>query len=102
AAQSLGASPMRTFIHVTLPLSSPGVSSGLLLVFLLTLSAYVTITLVGGPRQKLLVSLVYDNITNFQWPQAAATAFVLLAVAVAGTLLILAVVRPSRVRGAQR
>lgn len=99
AAQSLGASPWRTFVHVTLPLSSPGVSSGLLLVFLLTLSAYVSITLLGGPRQKLLVSLIYDSVSNFLWPQAAATSFLLLGVAVAGTLAILAVVRPGRVQG---
>ena len=52
---------------------------GALLVFLLTLSAYVTITLLGGPRSKLLVSLVYDSVVAFQWPQAAALAFVLLA-----------------------
>lgn len=102
AAQSLGASPMRTFLHVTLPLSAPGVASGLLLVFLLTLSAYVTITLLGGPRSKLLVSLIYDNVVGFQWPQAAALAFVLLALALAATALILAVIRPGRVQGSGR
>ena len=42
-------------MHVVWPLSSPGVASGLLLVFLLALSAYVTITVLGGPRTKLLV-----------------------------------------------
>jgi ABC-type spermidine/putrescine transport system permease subunit I len=101
AAQALGASPMRTFVHVTLPLSAPGIASGLLLVFLLTLSAYVTITLLGGPRTKLLVSLVYDSVVGFQWPQAAALAFVLLALALVVTALILAVVRPDRVQGAR-
>jgi putative spermidine/putrescine transport system permease protein len=58
AAQALGAGPIRTFLHVTLPLSSPGVASGALLVFLLTLSAYVTVTLLGGPQAKMLASLV--------------------------------------------
>lgn len=102
AAQALGASPARTFLHVTLPLSTPGIASGTLLVFLLTLSAYVTITLLGGPRSKLLVSLVYDNVTAFQWPRAAALAFVLLALALAFTALILALLRPGRVQGAGR
>ncbi|HXR56560.1 MAG TPA: ABC transporter permease [Casimicrobiaceae bacterium] len=102
AAQALGASPLRTFLHVTLPLSTPGVASGTLLVFLLTLSAYVTITLLGGPRSKLLVSLVYDSVTAFQWPRAAALAFVLLALALAFTGLILALLRPGRVQGAAR
>jgi putative spermidine/putrescine transport system permease protein len=99
AAQALGASPMRTFVHVTLPLSTPGVASGMLLVFLLTLSAYVTITLLGGPRSKLLVSMVYDSVTAFEWPRAAALAFVLLAVALIVTAIILAVLRPRRVQG---
>jgi putative spermidine/putrescine transport system permease protein len=102
AAQSLGAGPVRTFVHVTLPLSAPGVTSGLLLVFLLTLSAYVTITLIGGPRTKLLVSLIYDNVVSFQWPQAAALAFVLLALALVVTALILAIMRPGRVQGSGR
>jgi len=102
AAQALGASPLRTFLHVTLPLSTPGVASGTLLVFLLTLSAYVTITLLGGPRSKLLVSLIYDSVTAFQWPRAAALAFVLLALALAFTGLILALLRPGRVQGAAR
>ena len=102
AAQSLGAGPVRTFLHVTLPLSSPGVASGTLLVFLLTLSAYVTITLLGGPRSKLLVSMIYDGVTAFQWPHAAAVAFVLLALALALTALILAVLRPWRVQGMGR
>ncbi|HET9669665.1 MAG TPA: ABC transporter permease [Casimicrobiaceae bacterium] len=102
AAQALGAGPVRTFLHVTLPLSTPGIASGTLLVFLLTLSAYVTITLLGGPRSKLLVSLIYDNVTAFQWPRAAALAFVLLALALAFTALLLALLRPGRVQGVGR
>jgi putative spermidine/putrescine transport system permease protein len=102
AAQALGAGPLRTFFHVTLPLSTPGVASGTLLVFLLTLSAYVTITLLGGPRSKLLVSMIYDAVTAFQWPHAAALAFILLALALAATALILALLRPGRVQGSGR
>jgi len=102
AAQALGANPFRTFLHVTLPLSTPGVASGTLLVLLLTLSAYVTITLLGGPRSKLLVSMIYDGVTAFQWPHAAALAFILLALALVLTGLILAVLRPGRVQGIGR
>ncbi len=102
AAQALGAGPIRTFLHVTLPLSTPGVASGMLLVFLLTLSAYVTITLLGGPRSKLLVSMIYDSVVAFQWPRAAAIAFILLTIALALTGVILAVLRPRRVQGIGR
>lgn len=67
---------------------------------LLTLSAYVTITLLGGPRSKLLVSMIYDGVTAFQWPHAAALAFILLALAL--TMLMLALLRPGRVQGTGR
>lgn len=99
AAHSLGAGPLRTFIHVTWPLSSPGVAAGLMLSFFLMLSAYVTIALLGGPRYKLLVSMIYDSVVAFQWPKAAAIAFILLAIALAGALIIQLVLRPQRVRG---
>jgi ABC-type spermidine/putrescine transport system permease subunit I len=99
AAQSLGANPWRTFIHVTLPLSSPGVAAGMQIVFFLTLSAYVTIALLGGPRFSLLVSLVYRSAMAFQWTHAAALAFVLLAVALTVGALIVLVLRPGRVQG---
>ncbi len=99
AAQSLGAGPVRTFFYVTLPLSSPGVATAMLLVFFLTLSAYVTISLLGGARFKLLVSMVFDTASLLEWPRAAALSFILLAVALAIGGLIIAIVRPNRVRG---
>lgn len=102
AAASLGASPWRGFLRVTLPLSSPGIASGLMLVTFLTLSAYVTIALLGGPRYKLLVSFVFDSVSSFRWPRAAAFAFVLLLLALIITVAIQLIVRPGRVRGRSR
>jgi putative spermidine/putrescine transport system permease protein len=99
AAQALGAGPARTFFYVTLPLSTPGIASGLLIVFLLTLSAYVTVQLLGGAQSKMLVSLVYDSVMTFVWPRAAALAFVLLAISLAVTTLMLKGIRPQRVQG---
>jgi putative spermidine/putrescine transport system permease protein len=46
--------------------------------------------------------LIYDNVVGFQWPQAAALAFVLLALALVVTALILAIMRPGRVQGSGR
>ncbi|NLS07228.1 ABC transporter permease [Rhizobium sp. P32RR-XVIII] len=99
AAYSLGASPWRAFLRVTLPLSSPGIASGLMLVTFLTLSAYVTIALLGGPRYKLLVSLVFDSVTTFRWPRAAALSFALLIIALIIAVIIQLVIRPNRVQG---
>lgn len=99
ASESLGAGPWRTFFKVTLPLSAPGIASGLMLVTFLTLSAYVAIALLGGPRYKLLVSLVFDSVTTFRWPRAAALSFALLFIALVIAALIQIVVRPQRVQG---
>jgi ABC-type spermidine/putrescine transport system permease subunit I len=99
AAYSLGAGPWRAFLRVTLPLSSPGIASGLMLVTFLTLSAYVTIALLGGPRYKLLVSLVFDSVTTFRWPRAAALSFALLVIALIIAVIIQLVIRPQRVQG---
>lgn len=99
ASQSLGTSPLWTFVRVTWPLSAPGVAAGLSIVWLLALSAYVTISLIGGARNKLLVSMVYDSAMAFQWPRAAALAFVLLAVGLVGAGAIFAILRPNRARG---
>lgn len=102
AAQSLGAGPWRAFWHVTLPLSSPGVASGCMIVFFLSLSAYVTISLLGGPRFKMLVSLVFDSTVAYQWPRASALSFILLLLGLGGGAAILAITRPGRVRGRVR
>jgi putative spermidine/putrescine transport system permease protein len=99
ASQSLGAGPIRTFLQVIWPLSAPGVAAGLSIVWLLVLSAYVTISLIGGARLKLLVSFVYDSAMAFQWPRAAALAFVLLSIGLLGTAALFAMLRPDRIRG---
>ena len=99
AAQSLGAGPWRTFWRVTVPLSSPGIASGLLLVTFLALSAYVSIALLGGPRYKLLVSFVFESVGTFRWPRAAALSFVLLVMALAIGVILQLLIRPQRVQG---
>ncbi|MCQ8783086.1 ABC transporter permease [Mangrovibrevibacter kandeliae] len=99
AAEALGAGPWRTFLRVTLPMSSPGIASGLMLVTFLTLSAYVTVALLGGPRYKLLVSFVFDSVSSFRWPRAAALSFVLLILALVVAAVIQIIVRPGRVKG---
>ncbi|MDE2608487.1 MAG: ABC transporter permease subunit, partial [Burkholderiales bacterium] len=98
----LGANPWRAFWQVTWPLSSPGVASGMMLVFFLTLSAYVTIALLGGVQYKLLVSAVFDAVSTLQWPQAAALSFILLALALAAGAVIQLLLRPHRVQGRGR
>lgn len=80
AARSLGASRLRAFLRVSLPLSWPGIQAGTILVFVLTLSAYVTPVMLGGAQVKTVSVLVVQSlIDNFQWPAGAAQALVLTA-----------------------
>lgn len=79
AAQNLGASSIRAFIEVTLPLSVPGILAGSLLVFALAISAYVTPILMGGFQIMTLPILIYQQISaNFNIGFAAALGMVLL------------------------
>ncbi len=59
AARSLGASPFRTFIHVTLPLLFPAILAASLLVFLFDFTSYGVILLLGGPRFSTLEVEIY-------------------------------------------
>ncbi|GGF70826.1 ABC transporter permease [Azorhizobium oxalatiphilum] len=79
AAQNLGASPLKAFCEVTLPLSVPGILAGSLLVFALAISAYVTPILMGGFQIMTLPILIYQQISaNFNIGFAAALGMVLL------------------------
>lgn len=80
AAQMMGASGLATFRTIILPLSLPGVASGCLMVFLLSLGFFVTPALVGGPQQMMLATLVQQQVTELlNWPLAGALVGVLLA-----------------------
>ena len=59
AARTLGASPFRTFLHVTLPLLRPAILAASLLVFLFDFTSYGVILLLGGPRFATLEVEVY-------------------------------------------
>jgi putative spermidine/putrescine transport system permease protein len=81
AAENLGASPLRAFVEVTLPLSLPGILAGSLLVFALAISAYVTPILLGGFQIMTLPILIYQQISaNFNIGFAAALGMVLLVI----------------------
>lgn len=81
AARSLGASRGRAFLEVTLPLSLPGIVAGSVLVFSLSVSSYVTPTLLGGFQFINLPVLIYQQIASSFNPRlASALGFVLLLV----------------------
>ena len=80
AARTMGASRGRVFRHVLLPLTMPGVQSGVLLVFVLSASAYVIPVLLGGGQvQTMTTVMVQQLMGSLLWPFGAALALVLAA-----------------------
>ena len=78
AARVLGASWGTTFVRVSLPLSAPGILSGSILVFVLTISALVTPRLLGGPTYRVMSTLIYDEfLQRLNWPAGSAQALLL-------------------------
>lgn len=65
AARSLGAGGWNVFRKVTLPLSLPGVYAGGIIVFIISLGAYVTPALIGGPGDIMIAQVVWINATEF-------------------------------------
>jgi putative spermidine/putrescine transport system permease protein len=83
AALDLGASRFTVFRKVSLPLTLPGVIAAGEIIFALSVSAFVTPSLLGGGRVLTLSRLVYDNIGMIEWATAAVQAIVLLTTALA-------------------
>ncbi len=84
AAYSLGASPMTTFRKVVFPLSTPGIISGCVLVFTMSMTSYVTPKLLGGSKFRMMATMVVQEINvNFDWGAASAISYILLAVILA-------------------
>jgi putrescine transport system permease protein len=79
AAADLGASPLRTFVDVTLPLSLPGIIAGCMLVFIPAMGEFVIPSLLGGADSLMIGRVLYDEFfINNDWPLASAIALVLL------------------------
>lgn len=64
AAEDLGASRIQTFIKVVLPLSLPGVATGITMVFIPALSTFVISSLLGGNKYNLIGNLIEQQ---FRW-----------------------------------
>jgi ABC-type spermidine/putrescine transport system permease subunit I len=94
ASEGLGATPLRTFLKVQLPLTMPGVFSAGTLVFLVSLGFFVTPAMLGGLQNSTVASLIEMLIhERFATSTAAAVAIVLLLVTLLVVLLCSRVLR---------
>ncbi|MBH0063921.1 spermidine/putrescine ABC transporter permease PotB [Psychrobacter sp. SZ93C1] len=87
ASQDLGASKTQTFWHIVLPLTTPGIISGVLLVLLPAMGMFYVADILGGSRNLLVGNIIKNQFLDARdWPFGAA-ASVLLTLAMAVLLL---------------
>ena len=90
AGRDLYASARGAFVHVTLPLTMPGIIAASLLTFIPALGDYVTPDILGGAETTTIAKIVQVVFTSGRdWPYGAALGFLMMAVTIAGTLLAL-------------
>ena len=87
AAQDLGATPWKVFWKVTVPLSMPGVSSGILMVFMPTVSTFAISEFLTNNKIKLFGTIIQENLNSSMWNYGAALAFIMLIIIGITTLL---------------
>lgn len=79
AAYDLGASKFVIFTRIVIPYILPGITSGAIVVFMLTLGNYLTPNLMGGKNSLWFTEQIYNEfIASFNWNQGAAFGFLLL------------------------
>lgn len=84
AAGGMGASGLRIFLRVFLPLTMSGVVAGVLLVFILAIGFFITPALMGAPEDMMAGMLIERQVELANnWPVAAVMSLVLLAVTLA-------------------
>ena len=80
AAEDLGATPGQVFRKVTLPLSMPGVMSGIMMVFMPTVSTFAISEFLTNNKIKLFGTIIQENINSSMWNYGAALALIMLVI----------------------
>ena len=79
AAGDLGAGPVRTFYHVILPLTRPGIAAGVTLVFVPAIGMFAVTDLMGGARVPLIGNVIENQFFQARnWPFGAALGVIFL------------------------
>jgi spermidine/putrescine transport system permease protein len=80
AAEDLGATPRQVFTKVIFPLSTPGIVSGVMMVFMPTISTFAIAELLTMNNIKLFGTTIQENINNGMWHYGAALSFIMLVI----------------------
>lgn len=97
AAQDLGANKFWTFVKVTLPLSRPGLTAGIVLVFIPSLGAFITPDLLGGAKSAMIGNLIQNQFAQLNQPFGSALSLILTA----AVLLLLAIAFKSGLKSSE-
>ncbi len=102
AALNLGASPLRVFLDVILPLIRPGVISGALFAFITSFDEVVVVLFMAGPQQRTIPRQMFSGLREQINPSilAVATLLILLSIVLLLTLELLRR-RSQRLRGVE-
>jgi spermidine/putrescine transport system permease protein len=94
AARDLYASGRSAFLHVTLPLTMPGIIAAGMLTFIPAIGDFVTPDLLGGAQTTTIAKIVQVQFLSARdWPSGSALGFLLMLVTIGGTLLTLRILR---------
>ena len=89
AARDLGANPVQTFLKITLPLSVPGVISGITMVFVPALTTFVISDLLGGGKILLIGNVIEQSFKqNSNWHVGSSLSLVLMVFIIASMALV--------------
>lgn len=87
AALDLGATPLRTFFEVTLPIIAPAVLSGWMLAFTLSLDDLVTSAFTTGPGATTLPMKIYSQVRLGVTPEINAACTILIGFVTIGVII---------------
>ena len=79
AARDLGANSVQTFLRVTLPLTVPGIISGVTMVFIPALTTFAISTMLGGSKILLIGNVIEQEFTlTYDWHMGSGLSIVLM------------------------
>jgi len=94
AANDLGAGPIKRFLHITFPLSLPGLAVGSVFVFIFSFADFIAPTVLGGGTKPVYSQMVVDAAHwTANWPLASALSMVMLVVIMFFLLFVFRIMR---------
>jgi putative spermidine/putrescine transport system permease protein len=92
SAYDLGAGRLKTFFHVIVPLSLPGVATGALFVIVMVMGEYATPAIIGGNKYPMLGNNLMAENAILQWAPASAYSVLLMGLTLMLTILLFRII----------